>query len=109
MLQVYREKYSYVRTYINFTGSGSGVREILTGEPSLVEASKGKEDLGAKPKGSALGYCPGVVDPPGLCTASCRYVYVESTTNLSIHKNFKLLTSSRLEFNLNPTGFHFPT
>ena len=71
MLQVYLENYSYVRTYINFTGSG--VCEIQKEEPSLVETSKGKKDLGAKPKGSALGYCAGVVDPPGLCTASCRY------------------------------------
>ena len=42
-------KYSYVRTYINFTGSG--VREILKGEPSLVETSKGKNYQGCDTQG----------------------------------------------------------
>ena len=64
MLKVYREIYSYVRTYIDFTGSG--VCEILQGEPSLVGTRKGKEIGGAIPKGEALGYWTRGRIPPWL-------------------------------------------
>ena len=62
---MYREIYSYARTYIDFTGSG--VCEILKGEPSLVETRKGKAIGGAIPKVFALGYWTwGRIPPPWL-------------------------------------------
>ena len=49
MLQVYQEKYSYVRTYINFTGSG--VCEIQEGGTVIRRDKQGKERSGCETQG----------------------------------------------------------
>ena len=54
MLQVYLEKYSYVRTYINFTGSG--VCEILKGGTVTRRGKQGKGRSGCETQ----GLCPWV-------------------------------------------------
>ena len=74
----------FVRTYVHKFHWQRGAWNPK-GRTVTRRDKQGKERLGAQlPKGSVLRYWAGVVDPPGLCTASCRYELTRCKIPLSI-------------------------
>ena len=63
----------FVRTYLHKFHWQQGAWNPKGGTVTRRDKQGKGRSGGAIPKGSSLGYWAGVVDPPGLCTASCRY------------------------------------